>query len=380
MTFKLHCMANQLASVLDAANTVTDHGVKVPILKAIRIEVSNGQGEFISTNTDQTVRSVIAADGEGVIHLDTAALATKVKALRPNAPVSIEGDASAVHIVQGRTRWKLPALVNTGFDFQAAASRIDGVEMPISFDALSSALRAAQPAFLVSQTHYHLQGASLEWVGGKMCVVGTDTHMLHAIQIAGQWPVRDGILLPPEGVAALSRLYAPGTDLKMIVGTTSVSLDDGETLFRSKMIDGKFPDWRRIVPKPAGSVSVDAAAFIEALARVSAIREDEGKTSRFVQVRMVIGDSEITMTTKNRDGEEGADYCECQRMDGEGEYGLTVSASMLLTSLRSMGQVDTLRLEFGDQRPHDEDRPPPIVVHRLASDVEDFRLVTALRA
>lgn len=376
MTFKLQCMASTLSAALAAATTVTDHGVKVPIIKAIRIEVANGQGELISTNTDQAVRTVIAADGEGVVHLDALALNTKIKALRQTVPVTIEGDEKAVTIAQGRTKWKLPAVLNSGFDFQAAAARVDGEAMDLNIDQFAAALRAVQPAFHDNNAFQYLMGASLEFYDGGLWVVGTDTHILHAVQIPGKWPSHDGMLVPIEAVNALSRLFAPGTVVKMIATPNAFTLDDGDTLFRSKMIEGKFIDWRRILPPADGSILIDAAELMAAMERVSAIREDEGKKARFVPVTMTISDAEITFASKNRDGEEGADFCACERIAGDGAHVIHFSAAMLMTSLRSFGPIDTVRLEFTPEL--FQGRPRPLVLHRHASATADFRLVNPM--
>lgn len=376
MTFKLQCMASTLSDALAAASTVTDHGVKVPILKAIRIEVANGQAEIISTNTDQAIRTVLAAEGDGVIHLDTVALATKIKALRQTVPVSIEGDEKAVTIVQGRTRWKLPAVLNSGFDFQAAAARVDGAAMEINIDQFAAALRGVQPALHDNNAFQYLMGTSIEFYDGGLWVVGTDTHILHAVQLPGQWTAHAGMILPPEATNVLGRLYAPGTTVKMIADENAFTLDDGDTLFRSKMIEGTFPNWRRIIPPADSAILIDAAELSAAFERVSAIREDEGKKARFVPVAMTVTDGEITLASKNRDGEEGADFCACERIAGSGEHTIHLSAAMFLTSLRSFGAIDTIRLEFTPELLND--RPRPLVMHRHASETADYRLVNPM--
>lgn len=377
MKFKLHCMASQLADALAAASTVTDHGVKVPILKAMRIEVENGTAVFISTNTDQTVRSSIAADGEGLIHLDTLALAAKVRALSPMKPMAIEGDEVAVFITQGRTRWKLPAIYNSGFDFIKAADRIEGEAVKIPFDQLSAALRAVQPAMATDDTRWYLTGPHIEWTGGHLIAVATDGYLLHAVQLPGEWPERESILMPGESINAITKLFRPGAQLDLISEPNGFTLDDGDTLFRSKVIEGNFPDWRRVVPKSGGAILLDCAEFIKALERVAAIREDEGKSARFVEVRLGISGDEITLTTKNKDGEEGADFCSCERERGE-DHAVRVSASLILAALRSFGATDTIRLEYGSEIARKDGKPSPIVIHRAVSETEDFRLVNPL--
>lgn len=369
MTFTMHCMADQLTAALAALETVTDRGLKIPILHATRLEVADGRAELIATNTDQTIRCVLAADGEGVIHLNTAALTAKARVLRQDAPVSIEADDRAATIVQKRTRWKLPAILQTdGAEFGDFAKRIDGDSVTLPFDAFVAALKAVQPAFAVDE-RYHLKGPHVEWVDGEMRLVATDGHLAAVVQVPGNWPDRASLLMPPEAVNAMLHLYPEGSTVALISDDKAFTLDDGDTFMRSKMIEANFPNWRRVVPTPESFVSVDAADLITALTRVSAIRPEETKSSRYVPLTMTIGDGELVLTGKNRDGEESEDVCACE-LDGT-PFTMPMNASLLMDGLRSFGQVDTLRLGYTPSK----DGSKPLTVSRVAAEGDDYRLV-----
>lgn len=379
--FQLDCMTGQLASALAAANTVTDHGIKYPILKATRIAVDGQSAWVYASNSNQAIRARIAANGSGVVHLDTAALTTKITALKQTAPVSIAGDDKSVTITQGRTRWKLPVLANPDYyDFEASAAALDGEPVEISAGALQAALAAVRPAFSTDESRYYLSGACIELSAGRFRVVATDGNVLAAVQIPGKFPARDIFLMPPGSTAAIARLFEADDTLQMVSTPDAFTLDNGDTFFRSKNIEGTFPSWERIIPKSTSSVEVDGAEFLAALERVAAIREDMGKQTRFVAVEMLFGESEITMTSQNKDGEAGEDYCACERTSGEHDFHVAFSSDTLATALRTFGAVDGLKICFSNTKRKNSVGVTidPIVIHRAVSDGDDFRVVNVL--
>jgi DNA polymerase III sliding clamp (beta) subunit (PCNA family) len=371
--FTLNCMANQLSAAMNAAATVSDRGIKVPIVQATRIEVKDGTAFFIATNTDQSIRKHIAADGSGLVHLNTEALASKVRALRQTAPVSIVGDEKGVTIEQGRTKWKLPALVNNGaYDFEASSGPLEGKKITIPAGQLIAAAKAVQPAFSTDADRYYLSGAFFDFTGGELVAVATDGNLLHAVQFPGTFEAMDGLLMPPEAIAAIATLYAEADSLSLVATDDAFTLDDGETLFRSKMIEGSFPAWRRVVPKTIGAAHLDCGEFIAAIERASAIREVQGSkgAGRYVPLTISLVGSELAIEASNRDGEEGHDFCAAER-DDDMEFVRVVAAGKLLVALRSFGQVDRVVLEFKEQTTP----PTPFILRREVSDTSDFRLI-----
>lgn len=380
MTFTLHCMTNQLAAALAAAGSVVDHGIKYPILKATRIHVHGGAAIIIATNTDQAIRVGIAADGEGVAHFDTVALTSKISALQQTKPVAIEGDGNHVTISQGRTKWKLPVLKNDAqFDFEASAGTLDGTAIEISAGQLFAAFSGTRPAYDTGEVRYFLHGPLVEFIGGALRLIGTDGNILAVVQLPGEYAARDGFIMPLKSVVAIPRLFDPESVLRLVATENAFTLTDGETLFRSKMIEGTYPDWRRVLPKSTGTVEVDGAEFLAAIERVATIKEDIGKASKFVPVTMVIGESEIEFTSKNQDGEEGTDFCACERTAG-GDYHVVVSADTAVTALRAFGAVDGLRLRYGGATKAAKVGvvQSPLVVERALSDGDDYRLINTL--
>lgn len=379
--FALECMTGQLAAALAAANTVTDHGIKYPLLKASRIHVDGNAAWIFATNMNQAIRSRIAAVGEGTVHLDTAALASKITALKQTAPVSISGDAKAVTITQGRTKWKLPIIINdAGFNFEASAGALDGDPVEVVAGQLQTALAGVRTAFSSDESRYYLSGACIELSASGFRVVATDGNILAAVQIPGKFPARETFLMPAQAVNATAKLFDADSKLKMVSTADAFTLDDGDTFFRSKNIEGVFPDWQRVLPKTTGSVEVDGAEFLAALVRVASIREDIGKATKFVPVEMTFSADEIAMSSKNHDGEEGTDFCACERPAG-GDYHVSFSADTLADALRSFGPIDTLRIDYGGpvRKIGKDSALPPVIIRRALAAGDDFRLVNLLR-
>jgi DNA polymerase III subunit beta len=379
--FALECMTDQLAGALAALETVYSQNAKssLPILLSTRLEVIDGRADFIATNLDQSVHCGIAAEGAGAIHLDTASLAARIRALNKELPVTIEGDGTGVTIAQKRTKWRLPAMQSgpdMGDTYTKVTARLKGDVFAIRADYLTAALAATMPAVSNEVTRYYLNGPYIETdKGGALRFVATDGHVLACVQVPGQWPLLPGhFLMPAESAAVIQRLYRDDRELTVTVAKDAFTVDDGDTLFRSKFIEGTYPDWRRVVPKAiVGEATVDAEALAAATARVALISEDTGqKSGRFIHTNVSIGDGELVLTTKNKKGEASEDVVECGLAQADG-VSLVINARHLNRIIGSFGEVDTLRLGWCE-----DVTKLPITIRREGAGVDDYRLCMPL--
>lgn len=342
MTFTLTCIAAELKAAIDTAVTVTSSGVKVPILKAVRIEVSKGKATVIATNTDHAIRAVLACEGKGIVHLDTAALHQKASALRQDQPVTITGDGKAVTVVQGRTRYKLPELNGDGFPFEFA-NPDTGTPVAVPRDQFISACTAAHRIVNPKDNRIIARGVYLDMRDG-FHVIAAATQALTVIQIDAP-PLPLSLILPSDAIRAIGSIFPDGGVLNVIANEQSMTVVGEFVTYKTKLVEGAYADWRVARDMQTRGLecgaSVQSTELVAALNRATAIAEDIGKAGAMIAIRATIADGELTIKARNNAGEDGEDACAA---DGDpGTFGVT--ARNLQTAIDTLPSAG-LRIEY----------------------------------
>jgi len=344
MTFTLTCMAAELARAVNLVTFVSGNSKQLTILKACMIEVGGGTAVIAATDMDHAVRVSFAADGEGRVFIDTAALAQKSGALRPNSPVTISGDEKAVTVVQGKTRWKLPVIDGAAFPHEICQP-IPGDPVQIGCGEFINALTAARAVVRELGAQPINMGVFLDVTDGFRAV-GADSRGLAVVQMSAD-PLPISVLVPTNSISAMFGIFRTAETLGIIATENGMSLAADGVMYRTKLVEQGYADWRRAqtaqVKGISGSVILDAADLIAVVKRATAIAEDKSKDGASVAVRLTFADGECCATAKNRNGEEGVDYC-----PADGDAGTCmVTAGFLLdviasfTSERLMVRLNT---------------------------------------
>jgi len=332
MTFTLTCMAAELARAVNLVTFVSGNSKQLAILKSSMIEVRGGQAVIAATDMDHSVRVSFAADGAGLVFIDTAALAQKSGALRPNSPVTISGDDKSVTISQGKTKWKLPVIDGAAFPHEICQP-IPGDPVQVGCGEFINALTAARAVVRELGGGAINMGVYLDVTDGFRAI-GADSRGLAVVQISGE-PLPIPVLVPTNSISAMFGIFRSAENIDIVATENGMSLTADGVMYRTKLVEQGYADWRRAqaaqVKGISGSVIVDAADLIGAVKRATAIAEDKSKDGTSVAVRLTFADGECCATAKNRNGEEGVDYC-----PAEGDIGTCmVTAGFLLDVIGS---------------------------------------------
>lgn len=342
MNFSLRIMGRELQRAMSACAQIVDPSNAVPILRATRIYSTETGAEFIATNTEQTAIIKAAAIGSGVVCLDTPALAAKIALLRPDAETSFEGDGTFVTITQGKTRWKLPAMLD---DFPMQVARQIQAE-PIKVG----------PAFMVaiSQAHGGIDPKHPNPTITGVClngnlVIGSNGKCARQIQVEENFP--HFTILPGKLVPRLVSMMPEGGEFRLSETLMSLSTDD--MTVNSRLIDGQQVNTQAIIAqfreKLVHKAMVEPKQFVEALKRAGAIEETGEQQWTFLNVQLRFRDDEIEIFSRNMHGEEGNDAVECKRDGPDVDIGF--AGKMLVGEISSMG-VKTVTLNYLDDRSH----------------------------
>jgi DNA polymerase-3 subunit beta len=290
---------NHVQSVVERRNTI-------PILSNVMIEAAKGRLKLTATDLDMEIVETLAADvlRNGAATAPAHMLYDIVRKLPEGAQVQAElltAEGGRLAVSAGSIRFELACLPKEDFPQMTAGA------LPFRFRLQTEDLKKliAKTRFAISteETRFYLNGIYVHaHKDGKreMRAVATDGHRLARFQMelpegADEMP---GIIVPRKTVIELQRL------LDDVEGAIEVSLSDTKIQFTtdgieltSKLIDGTFPDYQRVIPTSNDKVlTLDAREFAQAVDRVSTISADKTRA-----VKLGVARDKLTLTVINPD-------------------------------------------------------------------------------
>lgn len=309
---KLTVERAHLLKALGHAQSVVERRNTIPILANVRLET--GDAGLALTATDLDIAMSTQADAEiqtpGGTTAPAHTLHDIVRKLPDGAQISLEHDADSgrLNIVAGRSQFTLSCLPREDFPVMSEG------DLPVSFSLPAGELRRivdkTQFAISTEETRYYLNGIYLHAVVedglSVLRAVATDGHRLAKVELpmpegAG---ALEGVIIPRKTVTELRKLLGEtDDDVDLALSDTKIRFRIGHAVLTSKLIDGTFPDYARVIPSNSDeSMDVDARELVSAVDRVSTIATDK---SRAVKMAIEAGRMAISaMSPENGTAEE----------------------------------------------------------------------------
>ena len=300
----------------------------LPVLSNVLVTVRDGALAFTATDSEVELeaRVPISDWDAGEITVPARKFIDICQALPSSAKVdfSLDGEGRA-HIRSGRSRFALTT-VPAG-DFPTTDALTDESEFVISQSELKRLIDLTQFAMARQDVRYYLNGLLFEISQQQVRTVATDGHRLAVARLDATTGVEEprSIIVPRKGVLELARLLTTeDVELKIRVGTNAVEMGIGDVRFSSKLIDGKFPDYGRVIPDAEQCdkrLSMDRESLRQSLVRTSVLSSDKHRT-----VRLTLGSDALKIAATNPEQETAEDELVEIEYTGEGiEIGFNVS-------------------------------------------------------
>ncbi len=315
-----------LLKSLGHVHRVVERRNTIPILSNVLLRAEAGLLALRATDLDLEVTETLAADvGQpGAITVPAHVLYDIIRKLPDGSQVSLEttGDVGQVVIRSGRSRFNLQALPETDFPDLAAG------DLPTRFMVASGELKRliekTQFAISTEETRYYLNGIYLHAIesSGKSVLraVATDGHRLARVETPAPAGCTGmpGVIVPRKAVAEIIKLVDDaGEEVEVELSPTKIRLTLGAVVLTSKLIDGTFPDYQRVIPtgndKP---LVVDKAEFAAAVDRVSTISSERGRA-----VKLSLADRRLTLSVTNPDSGSAVEELEVDYDSGPLDIG-----------------------------------------------------------
>jgi DNA polymerase III subunit beta len=316
-----------LLKPLQAVHGVVERRQTLPILSNILVCAKDGVLSL--TGTDMEVELVARTNVEdmedGEITVPARKFVDICRALPAEGEIKFEMDGERVVLKCGKSRFNLTSISAT--DYPSTEQPTDASRLKMKSSQLKRLIELTQFAMAQQDVRYYLNGMLFEIEGDKLRTVATDGHRLALAECALDTPVEGGdrqLILPRKGVVELAKMLTSGDEeIELVLGNNAVALDTENMSFSSKLIDGRFPEYQRVIPVRSDSdkeVIADRESLRRSLQRAAILSNE-----KYRAVRLCLESGSMRIMASNPEQEQAEDQVEVD-YDGESlEIGFNVS-------------------------------------------------------
>ncbi|MBT6275545.1 MAG: DNA polymerase III subunit beta [Chromatiales bacterium] len=310
--------AEALLKPLQAVHSVVERRQALPILSNVLMVAKDGV--LTLTGTDMEVELVARTDAEDLEDGDVTVPARKFvdicRSLPADAIVKFEVDGERAVVKCGRSRFNLATL--SAADYPASEPPVNASRVRLPRGQLKRLIELTQFAMAQQDVRYYLNGMLFELEGNTVRAVATDGHRLALAEVEAE-EATDGasrqLIMPRKGVLELAKLLAADDEpVDLVVSTNAVRLDTEKLGFNTKLIDGRFPEYQRVIPSRDAcdkEIIADREALRRALQRTAILSNE-----KYRAVRLSLESGQLMVVASNPEQEQAEDVVE---VDYEGE-------------------------------------------------------------
>ncbi len=282
---KIVTTREDLLKPLTLVGGVVEKRQTLPILANILINVEKERLRITATDLEVELKTQTQiAEGEDMdFTLPARKLIDICRALPDESKITIDISGEKAVINAGRSRFTLGVL--PAKDYPSIETDGANSGFKVQERVLKRLIEKTQFAMAQQDVRYYLNGMLLEMTGGVLRSVATDGHRLALSEESDGMDEFDDfqIIIPRKAVLELGRMLDDSDrEIAVEVGTNNVRVLMGDTVFTSKLIDGKFPDYRKVIPSGTDKkVVIDRDVMKQALQRTSILSNEKYRGIRF---------------------------------------------------------------------------------------------------
>lgn len=347
---KLTIERSELLKTLQHVQSVVERRNTIPILSNLLIAARDGRLRLTATDMDIAVIDAVPSDvgQEGATTAPAHMLYDIVRKLPEGAEVEIatEDGSDRLALRTGRSAFSLHCLPTE--DFPVMSEEAFSHSFSLSAEQLRRLLDKTRFAISTEETRYYLNGIYLHAIeqgeGMVLRAVATDGHRLARVEI----PLPDGasgmpgVIVPRKAVGELRKLLEQfDDDVSIELSDIKVRFVVGDAALTSKLIDGSFPDYERVIPERNDNImTVHGGAFAGAVDRVSTISSDKSRA-----IKLSIGEEKVVLSANSPDQ---ASASEEVAIDYNGQAFDIGFNSRYVLDMTQQIDGDTMRFEIAD--------------------------------
>jgi len=297
---------SHLLKSLNHVHRVVERRNTIPILSNVLLKAEGSTLDMKATDLDLEITEATPAMVEqaGATTVPAHLLYDIVRKLSDGSEVSLStnADGGSMTVASGRSKFTLQCLPQS--DFPDLTAGTFSHKFPLKAADLKMLIDRTQFAISTEETRYYLNGIFFHTIesGGdlKLRAVATDGHRLARADVDAPSGSEGmpGIIIPRKTVGELQKLMDnPDLIVTVEVSDAKIRLSVGNIVMTSKLIDGTFPDYQRVIPANNDKeMRVDCQTFAQAVDRVSTISSERGRA-----VKLALTEGQLLLTVNNPD-------------------------------------------------------------------------------
>jgi len=296
----------------------------LPILGNVLLKSTGG--DMTLTATDLEIEMVARIAGEGTDDFQTTIPARKLldicKALPDSSAIKFAIDENRVSLTSARSRFSLASLPAKDFP------GLDEIEAQQSFSIPQNQLKSLfdKTSFAMAQqdVRYYLNGILMEITTGVIKLVATDGHRLALSEVKLDTGVDEDrqIIIPRKAVLELSRLLESGdSSANCVLSQNHLRVETNSLVFTTKLIDGKFPDYQRVIPVDGNKImEVNRETLKDSMSRIAILSNE-----KYRGIRLTLSSGNLSIQANNPDQEEAEEELQVDYTESDMEIGFNVT-------------------------------------------------------
>lgn len=341
---KFSIARDALIKPLNLVAGVVERRQTLPILSNVMLALEDKTLSLTGTDLEVELIGRVeleAAGVDGEVTVPARKLVDICKSLPESSTIEFSLEGGKATVKAGRSRFTLSTL--PAADFPAVESGAGSVALSLDQSLVKQLIDGTAFAMAQQDVRYYLNGLYLEILGGRLRVVATDGHRLALATGPALVEATDtGVIIPRKGVLELSRLLDGSVPLELAIGTNHIRATNEQFTFTSKLVDGKFPDYERVIPKNADKSVIGERGELKQAFTRTAILSNE----KYRGVRLKLSENSLDITANNPEQEQAEEAVGVQYTGTELEIGFNVSYLLDVLSVLEQPQV---RLSLSDE-------------------------------
>jgi DNA polymerase-3 subunit beta len=345
---KLTIERNALIRALSHVQAVVERRNTIPILSNVLILAEDDRLHLTATDLDIEASDSASAQvvRAGAVTAPAQTLFDVVRKLPDGAEIGFELSEGRLQVRAGRSKFALPTL--PAADFQTMSHEPSGVRFELAADALRRLIDKTRFAISTEETRYYLNGVYLHCTSGPagavLRAVATDGHRLALAEMAAPKGASGlkGVIIPRKAVAEVRRLLEGSNEMVAVEASDAkIRFTVGDAQLISKLIDGSFPDYQRVIPKDNRRILIiDNRDFAAAVDRVATVSAERSRS-----VKLSLAADRVTLSVSHSEAGQGDEEVEANFRGDPMEIGF--NAKYLLDVAQQIEGVN-VQIEFND--------------------------------
>ena len=299
---------NILLKAISNVNGAVEKKNTIPVLQNIKIEVDkNSKGEdsvsLLATDMDILVTSSFEVDMKtgGTTTVPAQMFFDIVRKIPDTSKILISQESpSILQIKSGKSKYNLPCIESE--EFPNIAEGELGEEIEIEAAKFAKMIDKTRFAISNDETRYYLNGLYLQAMenesGFEIRTVATDGHRMALSFLVKEVKTPFGVILPKKTVAEVRRIIDGFENITLSVSRAKIKVVAGKTTIVSKLIDGEFPDYDKVLPKNNEEIAiVNKKNFYDSVDRVSTVATDKHRS-----LKLILESGKMSLQVDTNDG------------------------------------------------------------------------------